>query len=70
MLAVQQLLDKLNSGRIPISPEMLDGKAGVSKTSYQQGSVKVRSIFFISSDLKPIFHCDAKLFALGTFCVT
>ena len=41
MLALQMLLDKLNSGKIPISPEMINkSKSG---TSHRQGSINVRT---------------------------
>ena len=42
MLALQMLLDKLNSGKIPISPEMINkSKTG---TSQRQGAINVSEL--------------------------
>ena len=53
MLALQMLLDKLNSGKIPISPEMINkSKSG---TSQRQGAINV-------SELKVCFQIEAIFF--------
>ena len=48
MLALQMLLDKLNSGKIPISPELINkSKTG---TSQRQGAINVSLFLMYNRD--------------------